>query len=310
MTTRYVPPPPTRYGPTTAQPTPAAGKRASIPPPPTRYGAPRPASAVQRMEMQTVKIFDVTGENLRQIERMNPMLALTPPLMRPPDPQPDQRRGLLVDLSPRLFFTQPLSVDDLLQLRKSIKVSGTGYRSQSWRSHLTDYLEDANKQYLPIHERATALAAHILAHDVFEDGNGRTAIIAIYKLYDCNGFALNIEPYLVWTAIAANQNSTTEYARNITTLGRVLKKHTVERTDSKALKLTHAISGIARLQDMRKNWEGALKTSRHSYMKDHSDNPTQQADWRRLNRAKEFMRDLGKSQDVLKRGPVRGTLTE
>ena len=93
-------PPPTRYGPTTAQAKPAPGGGAAIPPPPTRFGpasppAARPRSGRALQPMTSVKLYDVTGANLREIEAAYPHLSFSfspPPLL---EQEPPKRVGIL-----------------------------------------------------------------------------------------------------------------------------------------------------------------------------------------------------------------------
>jgi prophage maintenance system killer protein len=232
--------------------------------------------ALNETSLSPVKIYDVTGANLRQ---MGLAMQPTPPAAAP------------------LLLPRELTIATILALRRGLRVTNPGYRSASWRSFLQRYLSDANygSDALPV--RACRLASRILGHDVFQDGNGRTAILAIYELFDRQGMALAVPPYLLWAAIASTENSESDYERNMRFLERVVTAKTVGKNDGGAVKLSWAISGVYRLQEMRANWGAALGSdSRSGYATGRS--ATAQADYRRMVQTQRFLQNLGKLLDL------------
>ena len=161
---------------------------------------------------------------------------------------------------------------------------------------MAGYVREANDTSKPLHVRAATLATRILGHDVFQDGNGRTAILAIYKLLDSAGYALSQPPFIVHARISPRENSSSEYEKEAVVLPGWIEKNMVVKSSPKAVKLQYAISGVSRLQGMRKNWDTIRKRKlgRKEWFAENEDDLTNQADFRRLNQYVRALKEFGK----------------
>ena len=170
----------------------------------------------------------------------------------------------------------------VLALHGTLATTNAGYRTANPTSALQSHLASADREST-LATKAAALAVAILGHDVFQDGNGRTAILAIYEFLEEENRALDVPPYIVQAAIRPSEDSSTQYDLIREGLPLWLAGHIVAKTSPRAFPYAAVAGQVGRLQALRAKFVTMRTQSRSEYMATAA-NATEQADWRRRNR--------------------------